>query len=222
MPFEIVAYELLKSNVQESINTLIRSHGEDPNKLGQSLKKLPDERRIQATFLLKSINLLDASTLKSDEKARVLNAATYYVRDEIGLSYKWVSPENSIFFNSLTNSLVLNKDNQPDRNDLVDMYGPLEKFIRSQVYKSCDPRKGYLDEQPYAIKGYSVKEHIISIIKKLSDWKIEIVEAAEVKNQNELESKKHAPTKGFFSGMFSSATPVTPKGQETGRTLGNI
>lgn len=213
MSFDLVAYNLLKLNIQESINTEIREHGGDPIKLEESIQKLSAERRIQATYLLKTINLLDVSTASLLDKSRILNAATYYIRDQIGNSYKWANPERSTLFNLLTTSLVLNNDNNPDRDDLVDMYGPLEKFMRSHVYKLLDPRKGYLDVQPYAIEGYSVKKQIKRLAEKLFVWKNEILDAAEIKYQKELIENKPvvAISKGSLGSLFDDSTPETPK-----------
>lgn len=209
MPFQIVAYDLLKADLQESVNTLIRSHNGDPNKLNESLTKLPDDRRIQAIYLLKSIKYLDISTtLKSDEKARVLNAAAFFVRNEIGESYKWISPEGSKFFGSLTTSLKLTKENMPDRDDLIDMYGPLQEFIRSKVYIESDPRKGCISGHPYTIKGFEVADHIKILTKKLYDWDNEIIDAAK------------PVVKGFLSSIWGSVAETPKKESPTGTTLG--
>ncbi|MCL9682566.1 hypothetical protein [Legionella maioricensis] len=213
MSFTLVAYQVLKLSIKESVNTLLRDHKLDPNKLEESLEKLDDERRIQARFLLKTIEILDSldNTL---EKARILNAAAYFIHQKIAKSYNWVSPERSSLYRSLNSSLDLKPGNQPERDDLIDMYGPLEKFLRSNVYVSADPKKGYLKKQPFDIAGYEVEADIITLSTQVQGWRVELIQAARELHLKEQGVKKPVPeakkpaSKGYFGGFFGGGTPA--------------
>lgn len=220
MSFTLIAYDVLKLSITESIIKEVESKGLDPLKLEESIAKLPSDRRIQATFLLKTIEILDSSK-NSLEKARILNAATYFTHQKIAKSYNWVSPERSTFYNSLTSSLDLRKGNQPDRDDLVDMYGPLEKFLSVNVYESGDPRKGYLKKQPFDITGYAVETDIITLSTQVLTWRVEVIQSGKEVRLKELEATKPV-SKGFLGlgGIFGGSTPVTEKKvEEVSHTL---
>lgn len=147
--------------------------------------------------MLKTIELLDNSSKEPEDKARVLNALAYYIRDQIAATYKYTSPDNSDFYKSLTISLDLNKDNNPNREDLADMYSALEKFLRSHVYKNSDPRKGYLDKQPFAIKHYSVVDDILELSDRVHKLRHEIIIAA--RDLHLLQQKPKSSQGGLFS-----------------------
>ncbi len=228
MSFTLVAYNLLKASIKESIVTELKEKdkGFDPLKLEESIEKLSTDRRIQVRLLLKAITLLDASNPNTVEalrvQARILNAISYYIRDQIKISYEttfpYVSPERSTLYNSLTTSLDLNKDNFPDNADLADMYGALEKFLRSHVYKSSDPRKGYLEEQPFDIKGYAVETDIITLSTKVQTWRVEVIQRAKEQHLKELETRKPVvASKGYFGlgGIFGGSNPVEPVKKDT-------
>ena len=221
MPFTLVAYDLLKSSIVESINSLMKHHKLDVNKPEESLFKLPAERRVQSQFLLNTITLLDPLDKQPEDQARILNAAAYYVRSTISdiykNSYAVKSPERSNFYNSLTTSLDLNKGNEPGLNDLVDMYGSLEKFIRSNVYKSSDPRKNYLKAQPYSIEGYSVEDDIIALSSQVHKWRVEIIVKAKEQHQKELADKKPAPPSRGFLGLFGASAAAAHATSKKGR-----
>ncbi|HAT7071949.1 TPA: Dot/Icm T4SS effector Lem14 [Legionella pneumophila] len=201
MSFELVAYEKLKGSIRESIITLIKSHNEKAkiieDKLEDSVKEVSRERQPQVHVLLKTIELLDNSSKEPEDKARVLNALAYYIRDQIAATYKYTSPDNSDFYKSLTISLDLNKDNNPNREDLVDMYSALEKFLRCHVYKNSDPRKGYLDKQPFAIKHYSVVDDILELSDRVHKLRREIIIAA--RDLHLLQQKPKSSQGGLFS-----------------------
>ncbi|HAT1658172.1 TPA: Dot/Icm T4SS effector Lem14 [Legionella pneumophila] len=215
MSFELVAYEKLKGSIRESIITLIKSHNEKAkiieDKLEDSVKEVSRERQPQVLVLLKTIELLDNSSKEPEDKARVLNALAYYIRDQIAATYKYTSPDNSDFYKSLTISLDLNKDNNPNREDLADMYGALEKFLRSHVYKNSDPRKGYLDKQPFAIKHYSVVDDILELSDRVHKLRREIIIAA--RDLHLLQQKPKGSQGGLFS--VSSGKEKVTDTQET-------
>lgn len=221
MPFNLVAYDLLKSSINESVSTLIKDHDLDQSKIEESIAKLPDERRVQAKFLRITCNLLDTLVGKPQEQARILNAAAYYVRDQIAKSYKYASPERSTFYNSLTTALDLKKGNMPERDALLAMYNALEKFIRSHVYTLSNPTKGYLEVQPYAIKDYSVESDIKALSSQLAAWKIQIIDAALEKRLKELADRKPViPSKGLFSMFSAGSSPVVVA--EKSKNLGKV
>ena len=145
MGFQLKAYALLKQYLKESIKTEVKRHGISEKNLEKAAKLLYNinpERSIQCQYLLVVMKCLDKSV--QDNNARVLNAAAYYIRQQIAVSYEgllmpfFLAPENSNLFNSLTISLDLRKDNLPDSKDLHDMYVALYNFMLSQVYKDAD------------------------------------------------------------------------------------
>ncbi|CEG57395.1 hypothetical protein [Legionella fallonii] len=211
MSFTLVAYETLKARIKESIVTLLRHHKLDPTTLDESLKKLPEERRIQATFLLKTIAYLDPMHPQTDAettiKMRTLNAAAYYVWEKIGASYGWTSPENSNLFVSLTSSLELGKENKPNDANLADMYSDLEKHLRKGTYNNSRPRRGYLDAQAFKIDGYSVEADILDLRDKLK-----VLGDGEIRVAQEQEAKKHAkPSSGILAGIFGGGSKTPTK-----------
>ena len=93
------------------------------------------------------------------------------------------------------------------------MYGPLEKFLRSNVYEAADERKGYLKKQPFDITGYSVEADIITLSTQVLAWRVEIIQSARDIRLKEQEAIKPV-SKGFlgFGGFFGGGTPsVTEK-----------
>lgn len=224
MGFQLVAFPKLCDSVRESVTTLLKDHGCDPAKQDESIQQLPEQRRIHAQLLLKIVGLLEASNLPADkiDKVRILNAAVYFVRDQIDESYKNVptvfiglkNPVRSSFFNSLSTSLGLNKENLPVKDDLVELYSHFSKFLYSHVYVSGDPRKGYLAIQPFSnenIKGYSVEKDIKSLADKKHQMNGEIRDAAEAAHLKQLaEAKKAgAKSKGVL-GLFGGSSAPAP------------
>lgn len=230
MSFDLVAYEKLKGSIKESIITLIKSHNEKAkiieDKLEESVKEVSEERQPQVLTLLTTISLLDNSSKPTEEKARVLNAIAYYIRDQIAATYKYTSPENSDFYKSLTISLELTKDNNPNREDLADMYSTLEKFLRSHVYNKGDPRKGYLEQQPFSFKNhssaslkkYSVVQDIRELAGRVYRLRDEIIVAAE-----ELHALQQKPkhSKSLLGGMFSGTPSKDSKAPDNGQNISN-
>ncbi|KTD64998.1 hypothetical protein [Legionella shakespearei] len=214
MSFELVAYDKLKTSVRESVKTLVLHHNKDqkinPEKLEEAVKDLPIERKSQALLLLKTIELLD-KTVDMTVKSRVLNALCYFIHQKIDDSYKnsynpLVSSERSNFYTSLTTALELTKENQPGKNDLVDMYGELIHFFKQHVYIHADPRKGYMGDQPFALEGYDVLADIKTLIKKVRDVEVELVDAAEEKRQQQLKPKAST---GILGGLFGGGATGT-------------
>ncbi|KGP63545.1 hypothetical protein EP47_05305 [Legionella norrlandica] len=213
MSFELVAYDLLQKRIKESIITLIKSNNKkakiNPDKLEDSVKEVSEERQPQVMVLLKTMDLLDKSSLPNEEKARVLNAFAYYIREQIAISYGWISPERSNFYNSLTTSLDLTKNNSPNDQDLYAMYFALEEFLRTNVYNNADPIKGYLVEQSFAIEKYSAVKDIRDLVQKVSELKLKIIEEAE---KLHLQQQKPKATKSswFFGGSSSKEESNKP------------
>lgn len=218
MSFELVAYEKLKTSVRESVKTLVLHHNKDqkinPEKLEEAVKDLPIERKAQALVLLKTIELLD-KTVDVTVKSRVLNALCYFIHQKIDDSYNGsfnllVSSERSNLYTSLTTALELTKDNQPGKNDLVDMYKELIHFLKQNVYIHADPRKGYLGDQPFALEGYNVLTDLKALIKKVAEVEVDLVDAAEEKR---LQQSKPKASTGILGGLFgggaTSATSTT-------------
>ena len=172
-------------------------------------------------MLLKTVELLDKSNKEPKDKALILNAAAYFIRDKIKVTYKRTSPENSNLFNSLTTSLDLTTVNKPEQDESIEMYVALEKFFRSNVYKHSDPRKGYLDELPFSsekIKGYTVEDDIRYLIKTLLTMKLETVDVAEEKHQKQLkEAKKSGSKSSGLLGMFGGSTSTSAAPSEAAK-----
>lgn len=207
MSFDLVAYDRLKTSVYNSIKSLIQSYNPKckvkHDTIDDAISEIPTlERQVQARVLLRTVDLLKNSTDES-EQARVLNAMVYFIREQIGAKYKHTSPEGSTLYCSLTTSLGINKENEPSRNELLDMYRSLESFLCDQVYVESDARKGYSESQPFAIEGYSVENDIKDIIEKRNALKIEVIDAAK---KLYLQQHKPAKSKGGFMGIFSSSS----------------
>lgn len=189
MGFQLVDYRTLSNNIRESISTELNKHGFIYNKdLVRALSpfsKKHSERAIQCKFLLIVLDCLNQSANK--EKEIILNAAVYYVREQIYESYQgtltpyFISPERSYLFNSLTTSLNLTKDNFPNSTDLYKMYFALHQFMMEHVYKNSNPEEGYLelDQQSFSEKkiiGYKVEEVLQDLVKKLADLELKQIE----------------------------------------------
>lgn len=215
MGFQLVAYDKLALSVKESIKTLLKHHELDPNKLSDSVEKLDDERRIQAQLLLTIVTRLEESPISAIDKARVLNAAVYYIWDKISATYQYIRPERSNLYNSLTSSLELTKENQPAPDDLLEMYVRLGKFLSAHVYNAGDPRKGYLSEQvfsPEKIKGYHIESDIKTLAIKSHVLKMDIIALAEKTHEKEmLDAKKGSgkSSKGLL-GLFATSSSSEP------------
>ncbi len=210
MSFELVAYEKLKKSIFESIKSLIlyydRDHKIDPDNIKKSLEILPQERRIQSEVFLRTIELLDPLSNELLKQTKVLNAITCYFRANIKERYRWTSPTHSNFFNSLTTSLDITLDKEPNKNDLFEMYTALDEFLRSHVYKESNPRKGYLESQYFDIEGYNVVTDIGALKTKLKEFEQETLLDAE-----ELRIKQQKPGNLGLFGGGSSADKASKK-----------
>lgn len=188
MGFQYVDYDTLSKYVRESIATELESHKLDARNVPKALRTLsikhPD-RAIQCRYLLAVLNCLDKSS--SPEKTWALNAAAFYIREQIFDSYQgtvasfFLSPENSTLYNVLTTSLNLTLENFPDSKDLLKMYDALSKFMHAHVYVDSDPSKGYLDlsKQPFSsqkIKNYKVEKVLKDLVKKVANFKVEQID----------------------------------------------
>lgn len=207
MSFTLVAHDKLKTSVIESIVSLIKHHKKDhlvdPAKLQDSLPLLPDERRTHADFLLKVASLTDAMDTSSvpaaQKRARILNAAVFYLYDKIEQSYKGtgLSPERSNFYNSLRTSLNIDKDNTPNDIDKKDMYTDLKSFLCMHTYKEGKSEKGYLDLQVF---GSVFQYHVVNDIKDLS-VQVATLEGSLIEKAETLRIEAQRPVS--YGGLFS-------------------
>ncbi|KTD41732.1 hypothetical protein [Legionella parisiensis] len=215
MGFQYVDYDTLSKYIRESIATELKSHKLDARNLPKALRTLsvrhPD-RAIQCRYLLAVLNSLDKSI--SPEKTCILNAAAFYIREQIFDSYQgtvtsfFLSPENSTLYNALTTSLNLTLENFPDSKNLLDMYDALSKFMHGHVYVDSDPSKGYLDlsKQLFSsqkIKNYKVEKVLKDLVKKVADFKLEQIEQTQLKESD----KKTKNRIGLFSDKIVSTPP---------------
>ena len=215
MSFDLVAFEILKTSIKESIISLIKDHNPsykiDPAKLWEATESLPDGRRIQSQQLLKTIDLLEQREDHMDkvEAARVLNTLAFYIYDKIEISYGGIyslvlSSDNSTLKRCLELSLNLTKSNKPGAIELVDMYQSLEKFLSENVYVGGDCRKGYLPNQPFDIKGYKVEDDIKDLISKVKELRVSLIDAAASKKEQTASPAKSSTT--MFGGSSSKAS----------------
>lgn len=224
MGFQYVAYNLLEKYIKESIATELKHHKIDEKDLKKGLGVLHSthsERAKQCKFLLAVIGKLNQS--ESDDKTCILNAAAFYIRNQIIESYTYIltsiftTPENSNLFNSLTTSLSLTKDNLPSLKDLQNMYCTLERFMKAHVYKDSDPRNGYLKTslQIFSrrkIKDYDVEVTLADLLKKITKLQLKQMKLAKEEQLTKAPDKKSATQSfGLFvekpsSDMVSSST----------------
>jgi hypothetical protein len=217
MTFELVAYEKLKGKLIESVKTLIRTYipkaeiDDDLTKLESLLNdpRVSADRRPQCILILKAITLLDPSSESIDSKSRVLNSLAYYIHQKIESTYKHTSATNSNLYNSLTTALGLSKENTPDNIDLPDMYSALSKFLRAHIYKSGDPRKGYLDKQVLDIPDYVVETDIKAI--ELRMHELRVINIDDAYKLHLKQQKPKASEVGYIGSLFGYAAPKTDK-----------
>ncbi|PJD95596.1 MAG: hypothetical protein CK426_02600 [Legionella sp.] len=151
MTFQVVNYEQLKANIQESIKQLLKHHFpdmSDTSELKSRVALLEPERRTQTEVLLTVIELCDA--MKDEDslkKQTILNAAAFDTYSQIKKSYQGfislvATEENSTFFLSLETSLALTKTNVPNTQEQLGLYRALEEFFKSHVYVGGRPENG--------------------------------------------------------------------------------
>lgn len=218
MGFQYVEYKLLENFITESIKAELKHHKITERNLRTGLRILQEkspERAMQCKFLLAVKNNLNQSD--HENKTCILNAAAFYIRNQIDESYQGVvtpvflKPENSNLFNSLTTSLSLNRDNFPDSKNLQDMYGALSQFMHAHVYKNADPRNGYLDEscQIFSrkkIRGYEVEKVLVDLLQKINELKLEQVKRTKEEKLGKEPEKKSA-TQVF--GLFAEKSDIS-------------
>lgn len=213
MGFHMVAFPILSDGVKASVKALLEHHKLDPNRENDSIKKLDTVRRIHAQLLLKVVDVLKDSILSDQEKAKILNGAVYFIRDQINASYKYSYPERSHFFNSLTTALKLDKENIPSREDKIGMYFCFSQFLLGNVYALGDPSKGRLLEihqhfSPEKIKGYNVVEEIRVLKTKIYEMELEQLDEAEKKNAQEVAEKKSGGQSKGMAAFFVGSSPA--------------
>ncbi|WP_454783196.1 hypothetical protein [Legionella sp. WA2022007384] len=227
MGFQYVKYDKLAKYITESIATELKSHKLDEKNIPKSLKILSishPERAIQCKYLNAILNCLEQSDNDDEDKKIVLNAAAYYIRDQIFKSYQgtvtpyFLSPENSTLFNALTTSLNLTLDNFPDSKDLLDMYDALSNFMHSHVYVDSDPRKGYLSPSQQAfsktkIRDYKVEDVLQDLLKKVANFRtkeIDLTREQQLLKESDIKNRAR-----LFSDKAIPPAPESPNNQDT-------
>lgn len=214
MGFTLVDYDILKEKVKLSISTYVGLQQFDAKKINKALVKLTDgSRRIQCQFLLKLIELLDDETCSEqfkNKKNLILNGAVLHIRAQIFNSYLATSANNSDLYKLLTTSLGITKKNAPENDDVFQMYGLLEKFLRANAYTTdkglCDPELGHLKERPFsAIRDYSIDDDICELTKLLSDLKIEKIKYYKNHPEGKQKTNSNNVSAGFFGGSSSDS-----------------
>jgi hypothetical protein len=211
MAFELVAYDLLKTSILDSLKSLILNYSESRTLEEARLKDfthlLPEERHTQSDYLLKIIELVDLN-LKDDDpriKAKVLNAAAYYICAKIKKVYDkslfanvgLTSVDGSVLYVSLTSALQLTQEHHPSLSDERTLFETLLDFLRSQVYVGSNPAKGYLEPQPFEeVFNYKVEDDIKDLVKRIAK-----VDRLLVKESQKLHEKAQRPV--TTAGMFS-------------------
>lgn len=204
MSFTLVAYDKLKNHIEEAIKTLVSHHKKE------TVGEIPDERRIQAQVLLKTIELCDRIKVSRDDErknqATILNAAVYYIHLQIENSYKGsylTKPTNSNFYNSLTTSLDLSVNNTPSLIERHNLFDALNLFQREHMYKDGDAAKGVLPTQVFDIKGYSIKDDNLALTEINHQLVLKIDKDAWA-----LHEKSQAKSKGGQSSFFGPAATI--------------
>lgn len=204
MSFTLVAYEKLKNHIEEAIKTLVSHHKKE------TVGEIPDERRIQAQVLLKTIELCDKIKVSTDDErndqATILNAAVYYIHLQIENSYKGsylTKPTNSNFYNSLTTSLDLSVNNTPSLIERRNLFAALDLFQREHMYKDGDAAKGVLSTQVFDIKGYSIKDDNLALTEIHHQLVLKIDKDAWA-----LHEKSQTKSKGGQSSFFGSGATI--------------
>ncbi|MFA6303392.1 MAG: hypothetical protein WC627_09745 [Legionella sp.] len=226
MGFTLVEYEMLKGKVQVSISTYVGQAQFDATRMNKAHAKLTDgNRRIQCQCLLKLMELLDAPACPEqfkNKKNLILNGAVFHIRSQIFNSYVATSATNSDLYKLLTSSLGITKKNTPENDDLFQMYGLLEKFLRANAYNTekgiCDPELGHLKERPFsAIRDYSIDDDICELSEVLSKLKIEKIKYYKNHPEGKQKTNSNNANAGFFgsSNSGSSATSTSENDTKT-------
>lgn len=215
MAFQLVAYDHLVMCIKQSIGTLVKHHTgreSDLEQLTEATSILTPAypvRRTQTEFLLKTIELTGALT-NDDMKARILNAASYYIYEQVKAEYSMASPGGSVLYTSLRTSLNL-EQGKPNDNDLWGMYGALHKFLCSHVYNQGEPRKGYLDDQRFSKVHQYNPVYDIKFLKQRLDL-LEQQAYDEAERLHKSAQRPENPAGGLLSwlGGVTSARFVAP------------
>lgn len=209
MPFKLIEYDKLKQSVKESIKTLIEKHdkehkGEiDITKLGDFLPLIQsnNERKAQAGFLLKVIELTDAIA-DNDKKKLILNAAAYYIYNAIDSSYTAMTlsnSDNSSLCHSLKISLDLNtneNEKKPQNNDKFVLFTALNQFLREHAFQPGKELK-YREGHPFeAIEGF--KGYLNDLLEKIYQ-----LESSRLATVNKAQEEAHKPKAAASSSLLS-------------------
>ena len=234
MGFQYVEYDLLETDIRESIATELKHHQIEEKDLKKALNILHlthPERAKQCKYLLAVINNL--SQLETKTKTVVLNAATFYVRDQIAESYKGIfslllAPERSVLFNLLTISLNLSKENFPDSKDLLNMYDALSCFMYQHVYKNSDPSSGYLEKKlqifsKRKIDGYDVEKMLTDLLDKTTTLQVQQINRMKKEQlmPKVFDSKYEVKLFRGITAKVSMVAPITDSEEQTKYTYCN-
>jgi hypothetical protein len=131
MGFKFVPFNRLKASNQNAIKNVYELSNGKP----------PPTRLFPITMLIKTTEILANKTdIEEKDKDILLNAMTFYIRDQIEVEYRkgpyHSNPNNSLLYNCLGDTLNLSKDNQPDLSDMHLMYSSLLQFLSEEIY--CD------------------------------------------------------------------------------------
>lgn len=218
MPFELVAHDVLKTGLKESIKTLVVGH--KPNELVDSARLegavefLNQPRKSQAQFLIKIIGLTDRIEVSSIDsiqtKARILNAAAFYIREKIEVEYSGMfsrlsGPQNSLLYGLLGSSLKLTEENKPTETDTVELYKELKTFLLKQVYTNGNVTKGYLDVHPFKeISNYKVEDDLRYLTRRISS-----IEESQLRAAKKLHDQAERPQVAVSAfNLFRNVEPV--------------
>lgn len=155
--------------------------------------------------------LEQANELNDQQKARILNAAAFYVRQQIINSYKKYTAvgttlENSALYVNLTRALAITAKNVPNEDDLIDMYGPLATFMQTAVFKNSDSRQGFNPKHIYDFDGYDVCEDICDLIEKTSQYRVKSITVENAKLAKDKALKTPASQTKINASLEGSIT----------------
>jgi len=201
MGFDLVAFDKLKSDINESIKALFKHHKLSYDDYNNEVAKLPKDRQIQVQFLNTVIHCLEEPGCSFHKSPVVLNAAVYFIRQKISDSYQsslpgtslFLSPKSSTFYVSLSQALGLEEKQNLSIKVNSQLYGMLRKFLFAATYLNPeDPEAGYKDNHPFSsanIPGYEVEKDLISLLKIRSELGVEMIQNAQKANEEQTQQK---------------------------------
>lgn len=143
MSFKIQPYNRLTTNFSSAVDKLTGRHRAD------TIDKLPEPRRSQTLFLTTMIEQLNKTEMKEEQKSQVLSAAMIVVRQEIKDEYWMLSPEQSLFFQCLTETLGIKEGNALEAEDRRHLISEMMSFMESVIYIEDRSEYGLIPENPF-------------------------------------------------------------------------